>query len=145
MAVILCINLKGGVAKTTNAIAIAECLAAQGKRTLLIDADHQCSTSEILLGQEKVEKLDNRRKTLHDLLFEMMKAEFEVRQCETYLAQGVSNLKGVSEFLTVLPCTHRIDDFQTNYAKGGHGFATWGEFKQCFAANRLQFRKVVEE
>lgn len=46
MAVILFPNLKGGVAKTTNAVAVAECLASQGKRTLVIDADHQCTASE---------------------------------------------------------------------------------------------------
>jgi len=42
MPILLLINLKGGVAKTTNAVAIAACLAAAGLRTLLIDADHQC-------------------------------------------------------------------------------------------------------
>ena len=41
MPIVLLVNLKGGVAKTTNAVAIAECLASEGHRTLLIDADHQ--------------------------------------------------------------------------------------------------------
>ncbi len=36
------LNLKGGLAKTTKAVAVAECLADSGYRTLLIDADHQC-------------------------------------------------------------------------------------------------------
>ncbi|MDB4679721.1 AAA family ATPase [Planctomycetaceae bacterium] len=36
MSVILFLNLKGGVAKTTNAVATAECLADQGYKTLLI-------------------------------------------------------------------------------------------------------------
>ena len=42
MAIVMMINLKGGVAKTTSAVAIAECMADNGYRTLVIDADHQC-------------------------------------------------------------------------------------------------------
>lgn len=38
MSILLFVNLKGGVSKTTNAVAVAECLADQGYRTLLIDA-----------------------------------------------------------------------------------------------------------
>lgn len=49
MAIIMLLNLKGGLAKTTSAVAIAECLAAAGHRTLLIDAHHQCMASELPL------------------------------------------------------------------------------------------------
>ena len=34
MSLMLFVNLKGGVAKTTNAVAVAECLADLGKRVL---------------------------------------------------------------------------------------------------------------
>ena len=50
MSILLLVNLKGGVAKTTNAVAMAECFAAEGYRTLLIDADHQCMAGEMVLG-----------------------------------------------------------------------------------------------
>lgn len=39
MSIVLFVNLKDGVAKTTNAV--AECLADSGYRMLLIDVDHQ--------------------------------------------------------------------------------------------------------
>lgn len=35
VSILLFINLKGGVAKTTNAVATAECLAEAGHRVLL--------------------------------------------------------------------------------------------------------------
>ena len=53
MSILLFVNLKGGVAKTTNAVAVAECLADSGYRTLLIDADHQCMSGELLLESEQ--------------------------------------------------------------------------------------------
>ena len=54
MSILLFVNLKGGVAKTTNAVAVAECLADSGYRTLLIDADHQCMSGELLLGESRL-------------------------------------------------------------------------------------------
>ena len=50
MPIIMFSNLKGGVAKTTNAVAVAECLAWRGHKTLVIDADHQCTASELLFA-----------------------------------------------------------------------------------------------
>lgn len=41
---------KGGVGKTTSAISIAHGLAKKGIRTLLIDIDAQCNTTEPLVG-----------------------------------------------------------------------------------------------
>ena len=49
MKVISLINIKGGVAKTTSAIAIAQILASDyGKRVLVIDADQQANTTQTL-------------------------------------------------------------------------------------------------
>lgn len=145
MAVILFTNLKGGVAKTTNAVAVAECLASQGKPTLLIDADHQCTAGESLLGETRQMKLDTQKKTLHDLLAEMLKPEFETSQFAPFVQNGVSNIGGGLEALSAIPSSVRIDDFQTNYAKGGHGFKEWKEFRRMFDGHRKQLRRWLQQ
>ena len=52
---------------------------------LLIDADHQCMSGELLLGEERLLKLDHRRKTLHDLLAAMLDDEFSADQIPFYV------------------------------------------------------------
>ncbi len=68
MSILLFVNLKGGVAKTTNAVAVTDCLADSGYRTLLIDADHQCMSGELLLGESRLLNCERRKLTLHDML-----------------------------------------------------------------------------
>jgi chromosome partitioning protein len=48
MRIITFSNRKGGVAKTTSAWAVANCLAQQGKRTLLVDCDPQMNLTQCL-------------------------------------------------------------------------------------------------
>lgn len=92
MPTILMLNLKGGVAKTTNCVAIAECLADQHKRVLVIDADHQCMANELLVGQRRLMELDSQEKTLHDLLRAMLKDEFQAEDVGHYVQIKASNI-----------------------------------------------------
>ena len=94
MSILLFVNLKGGVAKTTNAVAIAECLADSGYRTLLIDADHQCMSSELLLGESRMLKCEKKEITLHDLLAAMLDNEFKPEQMPYYAVKNVSDIGG---------------------------------------------------
>ena len=63
--VIATINLKGGVAKTTTTVGLAECLASEfKKKVLVIDLDPQTNATIMLIGDEKWKELNNKDKTI---------------------------------------------------------------------------------
>ncbi len=141
MPIILFSNLKGGVAKTTNAVALAECLADRGYRTLLIDADHQCMAGELVLGEQRMFACESRRITLHDLLGSMLEEEFAAEQFNNYVLPNASNIGGGLENLSVVPCSIRIDDFSTNMAKAKRGFHSTEEWQRILAKRRRMFKR----
>jgi chromosome partitioning protein len=141
MPILLLTNLKGGVAKTTNAVAIAECLAASGHRTLLVDADHQCMAGELLLGENRLLRCERSRSTLHDLLAALLDDEFDADQIGHHVVEGASNIGGGIKKLNVIPCSIRIDDFSTNMAKAKRGYHSNDEFRQLFDRRRQHLKK----
>jgi chromosome partitioning protein len=145
MSILLFVNLKGGVAKTTNAVAMAECLADSGYRTLLIDADHQCMAGELLLGEERLLKLDHKSKTLHDLLAAMLDDDFSAEQIPYYVVGNASDIGGGLPRLSVIPCSVRIDDFQTNMAKAKRGYHSNDEFLAMFRRRREKLRRWLKQ
>ncbi|MFB3785816.1 MAG: ParA family protein [bacterium] len=136
MPMIMMLNLKGGVAKTTNTIAIAEYLASLGKKVLVIDADHQSLAGELLLGQERLLHAESHRKTLHDLLAFMLSDEFTPEAVDTYITHNVSNVRNIREYLDCVACSHRIDEFSTNMARARRGHQSNREF--MIRLNRLR-------
>jgi chromosome partitioning protein len=136
MSILLFVNLKGGVAKTTNAVAVAECLADSGHRVLLIDADHQCMSGELLLGESRLLNCERRKTTLHDLLAAMLDDDFGPEQFPPYIVPKASDIGDGLDRLSVLPCSIRIDDFSTNMAKARHGFKSNDEFNAIFRRRR---------
>jgi hypothetical protein len=72
MSIVMLVNLKGGVAKTTTAVAVAECLASDNYRVLLIDADHQCMAGELLLGEGGQVKAEQSKRNLFNLFMDTM-------------------------------------------------------------------------
>ena len=65
-------NQKGGVGKTTTAINLSSCIAAKGKKVLVIDTDPQGNTTSGL-GVEKND-LDN-------TIYELMLGDCSIRDC----------------------------------------------------------------
>ena len=62
------INLKGGVGKTTVTVGLAEILAAEWRRkVLVIDLDPQTNATVALLGEQRWEQLNQQGHTLHTL------------------------------------------------------------------------------
>lgn len=144
MSILLFVNLKGGVAKTTNAVAVAECLADAGHRVLLIDADHQCMSGELLLGESRLLHCERKKSTLHDLLAAMLDDEFNADQIPPYVVPKASDIGGGLERLSVIPCSIRIDDFSTNMAKARHGYKSTDEFNAIFQRRRQLLRRWLE-
>ncbi len=136
MPLIMFLNLKGGVAKTTNAVAVAECFASRGKKVLLVDADHQAMAGELLLGSERLAYTEKNRQTLHDLLSFMLNDEFQPDTIHEYIAKEASNIVEIRERLDSIPCSHRIDEFTTNMAKAKRGYQSNEEFLRRL--NRLR-------
>src|SRR5712691_10056446 len=63
--VISFINLKGGVAKTTTTVAVAQMLASEfGKKVLLIDLDPQTNATAMLIGDDRWRELNDEGQTI---------------------------------------------------------------------------------
>jgi chromosome partitioning protein len=146
MSVLMFINIKGGVAKTTNAVAVSQFLAEAGHRVLLIDSDHQCAAGELLLGESRMEHCDRQLRTLHDLFREIVKEEFDADTLGDYVAplrpgREVADSRGLS----VMPSSLRIDDFQHNYNEGRKEFRSNDEFLSVRDARLRAFRSWLRK
>ena len=141
MPLILFLNLKGGVAKTTNAVAVAESLASRGKRTLFIDADHQCMASELLVGAERLLLAEEQKLTLHDLLASMLRDDFQSDEIARFRHAKASSILNLQAKMDCIPCSHRIDEFTTNMARARRGYQSHQEFLQSLNRLRKKFNR----
>ncbi len=101
--VISIINLKGGVGKTTITVALAEFLAVEHqKRVLVIDLDPQTNSTVALIGEEEWERRNKNDQTLHTLFKDHIDdtCNFEM---EKSIVRKSSNLRGGLVNLHVLP------------------------------------------
>ncbi len=98
MTIIVIINNKGGVGKTTSAVNLSAALSALKKKTLLIDIDPSASASAHL-GFYTPEYSDNKAPTLCDYLLN------KNRKLDDYIHQT-----GIND-LWCLPSEPSLDDF----------------------------------
>lgn len=108
--VVSVINLKGGVAKTTTTVQIAECLASEfGKRVLIVDLDPQTNATISVIDEDVWEKLDSEGKTLFHLFNDRLE-KTKTFDLATAIQRGVSNLR--LRTLDLLPSSIRFIDIQ---------------------------------
>ncbi len=109
--VIASINLKGGVAKTTTTVGLAQALSgAFQKRVLVIDLDPQTNATTMLIGEDNWYSLDQKGHTLATLFDDALKdcAVFDLQKC---LQKSVGEV-GEVRTVDLLPSSLRLIDLQ---------------------------------
>lgn len=112
--VISFINLKGGVAKTTTSVAVAEILAKDlRKHVLFIDLDPQTNATINLIGEEEWGKRDKDGRTLAQLFKDKLRPDSKpVFNIEEAIIHGVSTVDGGIARLDLLPSSIEFIDVQ---------------------------------
>ena len=109
--VVSILNLKGGVAKTTLTVALADTFAIQGKKVLVVDLDPQCDTSIMLIGHQKWEALHAAEKTLASY-FIPGKKSFEFTRCVEHAVSDITFGGKVIQNISLLASDIRLADVQ---------------------------------
>lgn len=112
--VISVINLKGGVGKTTTSVAIAEILAHEhNKHVLLIDLDPQTNATVTLISEEQWQELDKEGKTVAQLFEDKIRStepdKFNVREA---IVKNVSTINNGIPRLDLLASSIKLIDLQ---------------------------------
>lgn len=103
--VISFINLKGGVAKTTTSVAVAEILAKDlRKHVLFIDLDPQTNATVNLIGEEEWQKRNDDGRTLAQLFRDRLRPDATpLFDMDKAIVRGASKVDGGIARLDLLP------------------------------------------
>ncbi|HYI99860.1 MAG TPA: AAA family ATPase [Thermoleophilaceae bacterium] len=115
--VIATINLKGGVGKTTTTVGLAEMLASEGNKVLVIDLDPQTNATVMLIDEQRWRELDQLGQTLAQLFADALEEDpaKKVFDLELALQRNVGTVEGL-DGIDLLPSSLRLIDVQDRLA-----------------------------
>jgi chromosome partitioning protein len=112
-------NAKGGVGKSTLVLALAETLANDhGKKILVIDSDAQASISHMLLPQERLEAIQTGARTFVDYLIRTVLEQSQA-PWRDFIAGGASDVDDARS-IDLLPSDTHLTLFEREVSKGDH-------------------------
>ena len=115
------INLKGGVAKTTTTVALAETFSAEfGKKVLVIDLDPQTNATTMLIGEQRWRKLNDKDHTLARLFQDALDPRAKRFDLDASLQRRVSDV-GAARTIDLLPSSIDLIDVQDQLASTPSG------------------------
>jgi chromosome partitioning protein len=108
------INLKGGVGKTTTAVAVAEFLAQEErKHVLLVDLDPQTNATVSVISEDRWAEMDADGRTVAQLFRDRLNPHEQPRfHIENAIARGVSTINDGIPRLDLLPSSIELIDIQ---------------------------------
>lgn len=109
-------NAKGGVGKSTLVLALAETLANdRGKKILVIDSDAQASVSHMLMRQQDLESVQSRGRTFVDFLIEAVLKQ-STASWRNFVVSGVSDIDDARS-IDLLPSDTHLTLFEREVSK----------------------------